>query len=167
MRALLNKLDNPWVLKAGLWGMALFILFDTFEDLWEIFHYDWYRVMQADMPDWLVCVRFVVSLSLRIGMLWAVAGVLALREPHRKLLLCLAGFNAVTFFLHHRYSSFVFISNYLGLNAEDFVQTVTWFGHQFYPGAVGRMLDAWVGEFSLAIFSIAFFMNPSVKRMFR
>jgi hypothetical protein len=167
MRDLIEKLESPPVLKAGLWGLAFLILADTYHDLWEIFHFDWYRVMQADMPDWLVCVRFVVSASLRIGMLWAVAGVVALSDRHRKLLLGLALFNAMTFFLHHRYPSFIYISEYLGENAEDFVRTVSVFGHQIYWGAVVRMFDAWLGEFSLAILTIAFFINPKVKQLFR
>ena len=141
---------------------------DVYDDLWEIFHFDWYRVMQADMPDWLVCIRYVVSVTLRILTLWAVAGVMTVRrQPYRRLLLGLAWFNALTIFLHHRYSSFIYISTYLNLNSEDFLLTVKWFGHRLYPGVLGRMLDAWVREFFLAFITIAFFMNANVKRLFR
>jgi hypothetical protein len=168
MRPLFAQLRLPdpvWT--AGLWLVALILLADNYHDLWEIFHFDWYRVMQADMPDWLVCVRFVVSLTLRIFLLWAVAGVLARREPYRKFLLVLCWFNALTFFLHHRYPSFIYISHYLNTNAEDFLLTANWFGHSVYVGAVARMFNAWVTEILPAMIGIIYLMNPSVKRLFK
>ena len=148
--------------------VALFILLaDCFYDLWEIFHYDWYRVMQADSPDWLVCIRYVVSVSLRILMLWAIAGTLTRQEQYRKLLVGLCIFNILTVFLHHRYESFVYISNYLGTDTQDFAHTVTWFGHHIYSGAAMRMLSAWVEEIFPAFIGLVFFMHPHVKRSFR
>ena len=152
---------------AGIWVTALFILVDSYHDLWEIFHYDWYRVMQADMPDWLVCVRYVVSVTLRILMLWAVAGVLIRREPYRKMLVALSYFNLAMIVFHHRYVSFVYISNFLGLNTEDFLQTVRVFGRDYYPGAVVRMLEAWINELFPAFLGIAIFSHPKIKRLFQ
>ena len=152
---------------AGIWVFSMVLILDAYQDLLEIFQYDCYRVMQADLPDWLVCVRYVVSVTLRILMLWAVAGILTRREQYRKLLLGLCWFNVLMVFAHHRYPSFVYISNYLGLNSEDFQQTVRWFGHWYYPGAVVRMLTACFREFFLAGITIQFFMYPKVKKLFQ
>jgi hypothetical protein len=167
MRAVLDKLQNPPVLAAGLWGLAIILIVDVYQNLWDIFHFDWYRVMQADLPDWLVCLRYVISITLRILMLWAAAGILARSEQHRKLLLGICGFNIVTLFWHHRYSSFLYISSYLGLNIEDYTQNMLLFGHWYYPGTVARMLNAYVWDLFLAFISIVFLTNPNVKRLFR
>jgi hypothetical protein len=167
MQTVLQKWQTPRTLAAVLYFLAGVLLMDALQDTWEILHFDWYRVMQADMPDGLVCLRWVVSITLRIAMLGAAAGVLLRRDDCRRLLLGICGFNLMTIFLHHRYPSFIYISNYLNLNAEDFRQTATWFGRQVYPGAVVRMMDAWVREFCLAFVGIVFFINPKVKQLFR
>ncbi len=167
MPTLREKFQNPAVLKAGLWAIALLILADAGNDLWEILHLEWYRVMMAATPDWVVCGRFIVSVALRVVTIWAVLGALFRREPYRKILVGLAWFNALTFYLHHPYSSFVYISNYLGLNTEDFLLSAHWFGQTVYPGAVVRMLYLWVEELLLAFLTLAFFSNPKVKPMFK
>jgi hypothetical protein len=167
MPAALEKFRTPKALAVMSGALAAVLLADALDDIREILHFDWYRVMQADMPDWLVCVRWVVSITLRIGMLWAASGVLFRRDNCRRLLLVLSWFNLLTFFLHHRYPSFIYISSYLDLNTEDFRRTVSWFGHPVYLGAVARMLDAWMREFCLAFVAIMFFINPKVKELFR
>lgn len=152
---------------AGVWAVSAAVVLYVFQDLWEIFHFDWYRVMLADFPDWLVCIRYIVSIALRIITLWAVAGVLTRREVYRKILVGLSYFNGLMVFIHHPYRSFVYISNYLGLNSDDFKLTAFWFGHHYYPGAVVRMLNVWVEEIFLAIVVILFFSHPRVKRLFQ
>lgn len=160
-----KKHEKLWL--AGVWVICAVVLYNTFEDLWTIFHYDWYRASLAELPDWLVCVRYVVSITLRIVMIWAIAGVLARREEHRKVAVWLSFFNAVTVFAHHPYQSFVNASNYLGLNSEDFQQTVMWFGRQYYPGAVVRMLNVCIEELVVAGVVILVLSYPKVKRLFQ
>jgi len=152
---------------AGVWIFLAVHVLDTYRILWDNFHYDWYRVMQADLPDWLLCVRFVLSLALRILIFWAVAGVLTRRDQYRKFFLGLCWFRLAIVFVHHQYPSFVYISNYLGLNTEDFQQTALWFGHWYYPGAVVRLIGAWLEEFLLVFLTIIFFIHPRVKRLFQ
>jgi hypothetical protein len=160
-----KKFEKIWL--AGVWTLAAFHIWDTYRILWDNFHFDWYRVMQAEMPDWLVCVRFVFSTALRILILWAVVGVFARRDQYRRFFLWLCCIRLAMVFVHHQYPSFVYISAYLGLNTEDFQQTVLWFGHWYYPGAVVRLISAWFEEMSLMFITILYFIHPKVKRLFQ
>lgn len=165
--SLSNDMKNEKIWLAGVWIFCAVLVWDSYRILWDNFHYDWYRVMQADLSDWQVCVRYVLSLTLRILIFWAVAGVFARRDQYRKVLIGLCIFRLAIVFVHHQYLSFVYISNYLGLNGEDFRLSVLWFGHWFYPGVVVRLISAWIEEFLLMAVTAAYFIHPNVKRLFQ
>ena len=150
-----------------VFGLALAVWFDAACDIWEIMHFDWYRVMQSDMPDQWVIVRWLGSMTLRIVTVLAVAGVVCRNDFYRRVLVTIGWINLVGVFLHHRYPSFIYLSEYLGLNLEDFRKMVYAGGHWYYPGAVMRMFNAYLDEIIIALPVIVILTRPKIKALFQ
>ncbi len=90
------KHKQRWLIT--LFGISLIVGF-----LPSCWTYPCYKAMHRHMPEWLIVVRFSISVALRALSIISGIGIILRRDIFRKLALALGAFYLSTVFLRHPY----------------------------------------------------------------
>lgn len=86
-------------------GLAWIVGIVVFGAVFHLHHnlasYDYYRLLLPQLPDWMVPIRFTVSIALRLAFLTAAGGLLLLKERYRRFAIRLWAFNLAAAYFKH------------------------------------------------------------------
>ncbi|MCA9401996.1 MAG: hypothetical protein KC713_10230, partial [Candidatus Omnitrophica bacterium] len=129
-----------------------------------------YAIMFRYLPDYILIIRFLFSLLLRIVMLVTFIGVIHYSNTFRKVLIWICVFTLLTLFWKHPYQAFENINFYTGSIPFplllDKSQSILG-GIQVNPEIFNRMIQAYLQDIFLYGAILIFFSNRHVKAMYQ
>jgi hypothetical protein len=142
-------------------GVIFFSCLLIVTSLFQLNHippYSEYKLINKEVPIYLINIRFVISYILRIFGLASGIGIFCLNNNFRKILLGLSWFSIGTIYLRHTYKAFLIYTTPLYYHApmSFSLQTFTWIA----------VLTSWTIEVAFSLSVISYFTRPNVVKCF-
>lgn len=93
-----------WSLTLNVMMIFLFVMALGF--LWRETNFEYYSRLFSSMPVWLIRIRFIFSISLRLLMLLGAIGVVLRQNMARNMVQLYSVFTILTIYWKHPYSTF-------------------------------------------------------------
>jgi hypothetical protein len=143
----------------GIFIFGGILILSSIYELYHIPAYSDYKMINKELPEKMIIIRFFVSYLLRVFGLASGVGVICLNNNCRKILLELCCFSIATICLRHTYKGFLHYTlplYYQNKVTDLSLQAFTW----------TAVIFSWAIEVSFCLSAIYYFTRPKVVKCF-